>query len=443
MTLCNLRVAAFSCGLLILALLMSIYSTAALAAKPEGKGKGSGGGGGGTTTSYVPMSLEYENYDFRNLSGDNSCLGEDDDLSWQATGSLAPGESFSFTPQYPACNGHPAVISAVSSWTGGMLELTSQVPDNDFATGDQNQVGQLISAPVVGQAAQLCMFPAYASDDLDYTITITNNSANTVHDVVLEGRNENDWPLYYYERCIHADADGDGWNDSLEHTMANLVYPNGYLNGEIQTNILWGSNYLLERSESTEPDDEVDAYPPDFNDDGSVNHMDQLKLQSYLGQGNGIPLSSISPNSTDAEWYHYNTAPWRRYDLDGDGFVGDEDVAIVETLLNQPVPMDTDMVAPTARVLMPEQGPVVSKGQYFLIEGHAWDNASLTRVDYQVDGKTICSNTNPLPGFGFTSPFYQCWWDVPKRRGSYALTIVAYDGEGNVTTSPELLVSSQ
>lgn len=448
MTSCALKSAAFRCGLVALMCLVFVLSASVGAKPPEGKGGGkkSGGGGGGNDgggsggSTATPMALEYENYNFRNLSRDNSCLGEDDHLLWKAVGTLAPGESFSFTPQYPACNGHPAVISVVANWSGGPLELSSNAPDTDYASWDNGQMGKHIVAPVVNQGAQLCMFPAYNGDGRNYTIILTNTGSQSVSNIVLEGRGENDWPYYYYERCIHADADGDGWNDSFEHTMANLVYPNGYIDGEYQPYVLWGSNYLRGRPATNVADDEIDAYPPDFNDDGVVDQVDREQFLAWFGQGNGLPLAFISPNPGDVEWFHNNTFPWRRYDLDGDGYVGAEDTAILEAVMGEPVPAASDNIAPTARVLEPKG--TITRGQYFLIEGYAWDNAALVRVDYQVNGRNICSYTNPIPNFGFTSPFYNCWWEV-KSSGDHELTITAYDAAGHVTTSPALIVNAQ
>ena len=245
-------------------LFLLLLSIGTADAKPGGKGKGNGND---PTPTYAPMSLSQESYYFR-VPDENTCLGEDDELEWRASGSLAPGESFSFTPLYAGCKSHPAAITVVSSWSEGTLELTSTVPDTDYASWDADQLGRFIQAPQVGNFAQLCMFPAYSSDGVNYTITLTNNSPDTVHDIALHGRHENDWSIFFYPRCLNADADGDGWNDSLEHSMANLVYPNGYINGVFQPDILWGSNYLRDKALTPFTDDEIDSYPPDFNDDG-------------------------------------------------------------------------------------------------------------------------------------------------------------------------------
>lgn len=402
-------------------------------------------GGNGRTKDPVPvdsppMILEQESYFFR-VPGETACLGEDDELEWLAAGSLAPGERFTFVPQVGACNRHPAAITVVASWGNGSLALESEVPDIDYASWDAGQLGRHIQAPNVGNSAQLCMFPAFTTDGVTYAITLTNTSTETVHDIRLHGRHENDWAIFYYPRCLNADADGDGWNDSLEHSMASLVYPNGYVDGVLQPDILWGSNYLRDRAQTPFPNDEIDSYPPDFNDDGRVDELDLAKVEEQLGAGNGIPLEQVSPNPGEF-WFHENTLPWRRFDLDGDGFVGNEDWSIVQQIVGEPVPMTTDLISPSARITYPLDGDTVPRGEYVLIRSHAWDNAALTRVDYLVNDKIVCSQTEPVPSFGFTSPLYACWWKVPKRSTTHRLEVRAYDTVGNVNVKQTVLVSS-
>ena len=393
-----------------------------------------------TSVTELPMSLEYENYTFR-PSYDESCLGEDDALRWKATGSLEPGESYTYTPRVPGCISHPAVIAVVLSWDGSELELSGTVPDNDFASRDPDQKYSQIVAPNVENKAQLCMFPFYSSEEGYPTITITNVGGDVASNVVLEGLNDNDWSIFYYPSCLNADADGDGWNDSLEHSMANMVY---HSDGSADApSVLWGSNYLRTNSTTFESDDEIDAYPPDFNDDDSVDDADVTKISQYLGQGNGIPLEAISPNLSP-EFYYNNTLPWRRYDLNGDGHVSQTDVDIVTSLVGQPIPMPEDVVVPTARVLLSPDEVSVPRGEWYMIHGHVWDNAALARVEYLVDGNPVCSVTDPVPTFGYTSPFYTCWWEVPNRPGAiYDLAIRAIDAAGNVTTSAGVSMVAQ
>jgi hypothetical protein len=99
------------------------------------------------------------------------------------------------------------------------------------------------------------------------------------------------------------------------------------------------------------------------------------------------------------------------------------------------IPASHDGISPTARITEPEDGSSVPRGEYLMIRSHVWDNAALSRVDYIVDGKTVCSVTDPTPSFGFDSPFYYCWWDVPRRARPHEITVRAYDLAGNVTTS--------
>ena len=399
---------------------------------------------GDTTTQDQPLAIMTENYNFRYSNGSNNCLGEDDHLRWQAKGSLAPGESFSFTPLYPGCAGHPAVVSVTASWTGGQLTVTSTAPAADYASSDPEQLGQQITAPISNEQAQLCMFPRYLDSHSYYTVTISNDSDQTVHEITITGQSENAWPLYYYSRCLNADADADGWNDALEQTMAIMVYPNGYIEGIFQPDLLWGSNYLRATAITPFSNDEVDAYPADLDDNGIVDLTDLSIIENYLGQGNGIPLQAISPNPSSGFYYfHSNTRPWRRYDLDGDGLVNDTDRRIIDTLLNTSLPPAADWIAPSAKLLAPVMDETLPRGQYVKLEGHVWDNAGLASVTYQVNGKTICSVNEPVPNTGFTSPFYYCWWETPKKRGQYELTVLSEDTSGQITVSLPVSVQVQ
>lgn len=402
----------------------------------------SGGGGKGKPSSdpppsETPMTLEYDLYHFGALSGDNSCLGEDDWLEWKATGSLAPNESFTFIPQVPACTGTYAIFAALA-WQGSTLRLSSTVPDDDYTSWDLSQADRPIVARLIGNHAQLCMFPSYDVLGLNYAITVTNVGTTTATNVVLEGGSDNDWSILYYHRCLQADADGDGWNDSFEHSIAKLLYPlyDG-ANPDVPYT-LWGTNYLQAYTESGQADDEIDAYPPDFNDDGVVDINDIDRITSYVGSGNGVPLQDISPNaSAGVAWYHNNHLSWRRYDLDADGYVTQADVDIVVRLADEAVPMGTDVVLPSARVMAPTTGEIVTHGSSYRIEGHAADNAALTRVDYLINDKIVCSQTTPI------ATFYYCWWTVPKKRGAYDITINAYDANGNVGSSETVTVAVQ
>ncbi|GAA0691602.1 hypothetical protein GCM10009104_18160 [Marinobacterium maritimum] len=419
-----------------------LASSPAMAAKPAGKGKDSTTTDNSSTAS-SPMTLKVENYNFRNLSGDNSCLGEDDHLIWEALGSLQPGESFSFTPKYPACIYHPAAISVQLSWSGSELELSSNVPYRDYASSDIEQTGKAVVAPVIGNTAQLCMFPSYKQENIYYTITITNVGDTVAENIKADGRSENDWESYYYSRCVNADADQDGWNDALEHTMGSLTRYISSIDGESQMDKLWGPNYLRAQASSMTAHDEVDSYPADFNDDGVIDETDLGLILLHLGEGNGIPLEHISPNPGDEEYFYKNVFVWRRFDLNADGHVSQTDADIVEELLGQTVPLERDLIAPTAKITSPADGSLIAKGGYTLIKGHVWDNSNITQVDYLIDGKVECSANRPSPNWGTVSPYYQCGWRVPKRQGIYDLEVRAFDAAGNVSTSETVQVTAR
>lgn len=427
-------------AILLGSLLTLLLVPQAMAAKPS---KPQGSNNQGEVNVFTPINLEYERYFFRYPEGDNSCLGEDDEFGWKAVGELKPGESYSFTPQYPGCQYHHAAVSVVLSWQGGELELSSEVPANDYSSWDTEQRGKMVVAPNLEHQAQLCMFPAYELPDAFYTITVTNVGNTTASGIVLEGRSENDWAINYYPRCLNGDADNDGWNDSLEHTMANMLYPRNYVDGVFQPYILWGSNYLSDTSLTMSQNDEVDSIPVDLNDDGMVDTLDIDIIQRHLGEGNGVPLEALSPNSGNAGYVWGNVFTWRRYDLDGDGYVGLEDLNIVSELEGEPLPMMSDLIAPTARVVFPAEGEVITRGRAVQIKGHAWDNVAIARVEYLVDGKVICDATDPVPRLGVISPFFQCSWNVPKRRSEYDLSVRVTDAAGQITTSPVVRTLAQ
>lgn len=105
--------------------------------------------------------------------------------------------------------------------------------------------------------------------------------------------------------------------------------------------------------------------------------------------------------------------------------------------------MPQDGIAPTARVTTPATGATVPRGKYYQIRGHVWDNAAVSRVEYLVDGRTACLITDPVPTFGYESPFYSCYWAVPRRQGSHEIAIRVYDAAGNLALSDGVSVMAQ
>ena len=157
-----------------------------------------------------------------------------------------------------------------------------------------------------------------------------------------------------------------------------------------------------------------------------------------------MALQDISPNpSAGAAYFHSNTRPWRRYDLDADGWVDQRDWDIVEQQIAQPVPPLNDGIAPSAAVVAPAPGSAVARRSYVRLRGHVWDNAGLRRIEYRVNDKPLCAISEPAPQTGHGSPYYSCWWETPNKRGAYRITVTAVDAAGTTTVSAPLWVQVQ
>jgi hypothetical protein len=283
------------------------------------------------TVSPGPLSLSSESYFFR-WDATKSCVGEDDTLDWSAAGSLAPGQSWSFTPRYPDCKDARAVMVRLAADSGAVLRISTVVPAPDGVSNNPGQAGTAVTATTVHGAAQLCMFPNTSfTEPRGYTITVTNAGTTGASNVTVTGKDYNDWAYFYYNACLTADADGDGWSDSYEHAMAQLIYPSGnYLDGALPA----GSDYLRSCGTAT-ANDEFDFWPPDLDDDGVVTQADVDLVTANLGQGNGIPWSQISPSSGIPQYFYNHVGAWNRFDLNADGWVDAKDVALVQGLLGR------------------------------------------------------------------------------------------------------------
>jgi hypothetical protein len=281
------------------------------------------------TVDSAPLSLVSESYFFR-WNPSATCVSEDDTLDWSAAGWLAPGQSWSFSPRFPDCNDARAVMVHVAAGSSALLRVSTVMPVSDGISNNPGQAGKTIAATTAGGTAQLCMFPNTSfTAPTGYTITVTNIGTTTASNVTLTGQDYNDWIYFYWSPCLAADADHDGWSDSYEHAMAQLIYPTGnYLNGALPA----GSDYL--RSCGTPiANDEFDFWPPDFDDDGVVTQADVDLLAANLGQGNGIAWAQVSPNSGIPQYFWNHVGAWNRFDLNADGMVDSKDLAIVQSML--------------------------------------------------------------------------------------------------------------
>jgi len=87
LSVCSPSIATFAC-----LLILTVPGIESIEAKSNGKG---GGNKPPPPSESVQMALDQESYFFR-VQGEDSCLGEDDELEWSASGALAPGESMPF-----------------------------------------------------------------------------------------------------------------------------------------------------------------------------------------------------------------------------------------------------------------------------------------------------------------------------------------------------------
>jgi hypothetical protein len=391
----------------------------------------------------APMTLAQESYSGPN-SGSDTCLGVDDQLKWEVNGSLHPGESFTFTPERPLCRASEnPYLNAKVTWDASQLRLSSVAPAISNTSSDDEQLGKPIVAPMLDREASLCMFTSPMSQSepvIPYSFTVTNTGTQTANVVRMSGETTNGWPFYFYRRCFKADADGDGWSDSVEQVMSVLTYHGcgGVLD---PYDACMGSNYL--RSVGTDAaDDQVDFYPPDLNDDNRVDQSDVDRVSAYLNQGTGYSIDMISPNPGDPNYLYKQAAGWRRADLNGDGYVTVADADIVRQLRGVAIPA-TDVFAPWVKLRSPLDDVTVAANSELSLKASAVDAVGYLRnVEVHVNGSLVVT----LSGESLkasTEPRFTYTWQVPRKRGAtYTVTFRATDAAGN-TASDSILVTAR
>lgn len=83
----------------------------------------------------------------------------------------------------------------------------------------------------------------------------------------------------------------------------------------------------------------------------------------------------------------------------------------------------SDTTPPTVSITYPSNGAILSRRQSISIQATANDNVAVTQVNFEANGATICGD-NSAP--------YACSWTTPNRRGTYAITVKAFDAKSNV-----------
>jgi Dockerin type I domain len=394
------------------------------------------------------MTVQWETISRPNTTQDPAYFQTDDFMNWKVTGDLAPGASYTYTPRWPTswASELPAATADVT-WSGATkLTMTTVVPQSNQVPGIDPSVahiGNRITAPVYSNSAQLCMFMTGgpSTPSWNYSITITNTGSQPATGVSFTGQESNGYTANYGRFCNRADADSDGWNDTLEQGLLDLSYPAASTTGD-RFGVL-GSDYLTPVSRSATSNDEVDASPVDLNDDGAVTSADVAIIQSWVGQGTGVPFDRVDYSGVSANTYSKQSALWRRYDLDGDGLVTQHDVAWVQAEVARPQPDPVDVIAPRVVLDRSYVPATVAKSTSVWLGAYARDNRALMSVSFSVDGSRLSQQcTTPMneatdptqlsnPAAG---PEYGCVWAGSRKTGPHTVTVQATDAAGNTST---------
>jgi hypothetical protein len=373
-------------------------------------------------------------------------FGVDDFMDWIVTGQIAPGDSYTYVPRWPISSASEVpAISANLRWSGATtLRMTSAVPMNDQVSAADPRVdhtGQAITAPVVGSTAALCMFfvPNSAVATFNYAVTITNVGSDAATSVNLTGQESNGYTSNFGPFCNRADADADGWNDTLEEGISDLTAP-ATGTSEEKFGVL-GADYLQQRSVTNATNDEVDSFPPDVNDDGTVDRADVDAISGWVGQGTGVPFSRVDYTGVGPNRFQAQSGLWRRYDLNGDGLVTTADVSWVQAEVGRPAPDPVDVIAPWV-AFDPSTATSFPRRAGVWLGANARDNRALTSIRFAVNGSTLTQQcTDPTTEVADPShihnpatPEYQCVWNTPGKRAAVTLTVTATDAAGHSWT---------
>ncbi len=95
---------------------------------------------------------------------------------------------------------------------------------------------------------------------------------------------------------------------------------------------------------------------------------------------------------------------------------------------------NTDTIQPTVGITSPINNASVARSTAISVVANAEDNVGVARVEFVVNGTTICTDS-------FTP--YVCAWNVPNAPNkTYTLTAKAYDAAGNMRSSTPITVKS-
>lgn len=91
-----------------------------------------------------------------------------------------------------------------------------------------------------------------------------------------------------------------------------------------------------------------------------------------------------------------------------------------------PAPSASDNNPPSVTITNPLNGAIVTRNSTITIAANASDNVRVTKVEFRVGGKLLCTDT---------TSGYTCTWNISgKPNANYSLEAKAYDETGNSST---------
>src|SRR3989344_3887610 len=381
---------------------------------------------------YTSMHVDSQDI---SIAGSLGCVSEDSHVYWGAAGSLNPGETFTYNTPYQDCQNDRSIRVIVSSDgrdpSSSWVELSTVIPGQTGYPGTGKKI--YATTHPDSSSAELCMFPRFDWPPQTYSFTLKNISSKTINNITVTGKDNNGWTPTYTRECWRSDADNDGFSDALEQGME----------------FLWsgGSDYAISCGTPT-PDDELDFYPADFNDDGKVDSIDVDRITAYLGQGTGIPMQSISNSHPmdPPDGYYTQIGAWREFDLDADGLITQDDVNLIKALVGKDVcatgnpnpVLPPDTTPPGVAISYP-YALAMPAGYTQLTQALAFDNVKVAKVEFYVNGSLKCTDTDTA----VTASTYDCSFRLKGKSGTkFNIQAKAYDGVGNSSSSRILTVTS-
>lgn len=97
-----------------------------------------------------------------------------------------------------------------------------------------------------------------------------------------------------------------------------------------------------------------------------------------------------------------------------------------------PTPTPFDSQNPTVSITNPKNGSIVRAGSTVKIAASASDNVAVSKVEFYVAGKLLCTTLSPSTKGKYRGQ-YECSWDVPtfSSQVTYPITAKAYDTSNN------------